>query len=185
MKTLCRIGSLMLPGLLFGTAAQAAPPPASPEKSPPAVAVLVQVFPGFGNPLQLTPHHLTMSVANVDRAVEWYRTKLGFEVERRGAIGTGANEVPFAELRISNFGVAFIQARGEPQALVNVPGRPVVPRVVHMVFAVPDPQATYDLLKSRGVAVYTRPAQLTDPISIFSFPDSEGHDIEIVKADHP
>ena len=124
-----------------------------------------------------------MSVANVDRAVDWYRSKLGFEILEKGMIGIGGTKTPFAELRISGFGVAFIQARSGVQA--PDPTKPIVPRIVHMVFAVPDPQALFALLKSRGVDVSTRPAQRTNPVSIFQFHDSEGNEIEINPASAP
>lgn len=169
--------SLLLSSLLLGSA-NAAPAPA------PAAA-----FPGFGNPLQLTPHHITASVANVDRAVEWYRTKLGFEVLKKGVMENGANKTPFAELRISSFGIAFVQLRGEPKgneapATPAVPAAPA-PRWVHIVFRVPDPQATFDLLKSRGVDVFVRAGQSTNPVKEFQLRDSEGNQIEITADSTP
>jgi catechol 2,3-dioxygenase-like lactoylglutathione lyase family enzyme len=166
-----RVALLLLSCLAVGVAPAAAPTAASPA------------FPKFGNPLQLTPHHLTASVADVERAVEWYRMKLGFEVQEKGMLGTGDNKTPFAELRIASFGIAFIQARGGPNS--PDPAKPVVPRLIHMVFGVPDPQATFDLLKSRGVDVAVRPAQKTTPISIFQFHDSEGNEIEVMAASAP
>jgi len=144
--------------------------------SPPAGAV---PFPKFGNPLQFTPHHLTASVANVDRAVEWYRTMLGFEVLEKGLLGE--NKTPYAEMRIATFGIAFVQARSEPQ--VVEPGKAIVPRWIHIVFSVPDPQATFDLLKARGVDVHTRGS--TNPVTEFQFRDSEGNEIEIGKLGNP
>ena len=169
--------SLALSSLLIGGCAQAQTKPAAALPAP------SYPFPSFGNPLQLSAHHLTMSVENVDRAVEWYRSKLGFELQQKGMLGTGDNKTPFAEMRIATFGVAFVQARAG--AVKPEPGKATVPRIVHMVFGAPDPQALFDLLKSRGVDVFVRPAQKTDPISLFQFHDSEGNEIEVMAASAP
>ena len=172
--------ALALSSLLTGTAAQAQ---TSPKPSPAPLSAASYPFPSFGNPLGLSAHHLTMSVENVDRAVEWYRANLGFEVQQKGVLGTGDNPTPFAEMRIATFGVAFIQARAGAERAQ--PGKATVPRIVHMVFGVADPQALFDLLKSRGVDVSVRPAQKTTPISMFQFHDSEGNEIEIMAASAP
>ena len=87
------------------------------------------------NPLGLAAHHITGSVLDIDRAVEWYQRVLGFTLLGRGAHQDGA--LPYAQLQAGEFGVGLIQLRhaaGVPDA-----GTPRTPGWLHMVFAVEDP----------------------------------------------
>lgn len=127
------------------------------------------------NPLQLKAHHITASVIDIDRAVKWYTEQLGFTVLERGTRQNG--NFKFAELRIPGFGIALVQS-GNPAA--PPAGRVVAPPDwVHVVFTVPDPDATYKLLKARGVDVFLRPGMQTAPVTEFLMHDSEGNEIEI------
>lgn len=137
--------ALALSGMLIGAAVEGQ---TSPAPSPAPLSAASYPFPSFGKPLGLSVHHLTMSVENVNRAVEWYRANLGFEVQQKGMLGTDDNQTPFAEMRIATFGVTFIKALAG--AVRAEPGKATLPRIVHMVFGVGDPQALFDLLKSRG-----------------------------------
>jgi len=51
------------------------------------------------NPLNLTPHHATISVADLDKESQWYATVLGFEKSKprlspKSARGTGRKMWP-------------------------------------------------------------------------------------------
>jgi len=143
----------------------------------PAAAVLPAVAAEPANPLQLEAHHITAAVTDIDRAVKWYSEVLGFRLMQRGERNGGAFR--FAELEIPGFGVALVQLAGAQVAPVT--DKPQAPDWVHIVFAVPDPQAAYDALKARGADVYTR-GPATPPITTFLLHDSEGNEIEIVAA---
>jgi predicted enzyme related to lactoylglutathione lyase len=51
---------------------------------------------------------------------------------------------------------------------------------MHIVFSVPDPQAAYATLKSRGADVSVRGNPPSSPITAFLVHDSEGNEIEVV-----
>jgi methylmalonyl-CoA/ethylmalonyl-CoA epimerase len=130
------------------------------------------------NPLQLQAHHITAGVIDIDRAVKWYQDMLGFTLIERGTRQNG--NFKFAELKIPGFGVALVQV-GSPSP--PPAGRVVAPPDwVHIVFTVPDPDATYKLLKSRGADVFLRPGMSTSPVREFLMHDSEGNEIEIFPA---
>lgn len=129
------------------------------------------------NPLQLKVHHITAAVTDIDRAVQWYQRVLGFRLVERGARNGGTFR--FAELEIPGFGVALVQLAGAQAAPAT--DKPQAPDWVHIVFAVPDPQAAYTALKARGADVFTR-GPATSPVTTFLLHDSEGNEIEIVAA---
>jgi methylmalonyl-CoA/ethylmalonyl-CoA epimerase len=134
------------------------------------------------NPLQLKVHHITAAVTDIDRAVRWYQQVLGFRLTGRGERNGGAFR--YAELEIPGFGVALVQLAGaRAVSLAEQPpaDKPLAPDWVHIVFAVPDPDAAWRALKARGADVYTR-GPATPPITTFLLHDSEGNEIEIVAA---
>jgi catechol 2,3-dioxygenase-like lactoylglutathione lyase family enzyme len=126
------------------------------------------------NPFALRPHHITASVANLDRAVAWYQQMLGFAVRERGSHGP----VRFVELAIPGFGIALIQ---DPSTPVNPnPKVRTSPYWVHMVFSAPDPNAVFQVLKSKGAELSTRDDAANGAVHGFTVKDSEGNEIEIV-----
>lgn len=129
------------------------------------------------NPLQLKVHHITAAVSDIDRAVRWYQQVLGFRLTERGERNGGAFR--YAELEIPGFGVALVQLAGAQP--VPAGDKPLAPDWVHIVFAVPDPDAAWRELKARGADVYTH-GPPTPPITTFLLHDSEGNEIEIVAA---
>ncbi|MGC4028606.1 MAG: VOC family protein [Steroidobacteraceae bacterium] len=128
------------------------------------------------NPLQLRVHHVTAAVVDIDRAVRWYRDMLGFQVLDRGSRMNGAMQ--FAELAIPGFGIGLLQLAAAVPRAVD-PAKSVAPSWVHIVFSVPDPDATFRLLKSRGADVFTR-GPVQGPVTTFLARDSEGNEIEFV-----
>jgi catechol 2,3-dioxygenase-like lactoylglutathione lyase family enzyme len=133
------------------------------------------------NPLGLKVHHVTASVLDIERATNWYRDVLGFRVIDRGSRQNGAFQ--FAELEIPGFGVALVQIRPSPRASEPRSAAPLAaPSWIHIVFSVPDPDVTYQLLKLRGANVTTRSGTHTGPVTTFLIHDSEGNEIEIVAA---
>jgi methylmalonyl-CoA/ethylmalonyl-CoA epimerase len=125
------------------------------------------------NPLHLRPHHITASVADLDRATAWYQRMLGFTVQSRGKHG----DVTFVELAVAGFGIALIHA---PTTVGTADEQLNAPRWVHIVFTVPDTDATYHALQSKGAAVSTRENPAPNPVRSFLVKDSEGNEIEIL-----
>ncbi len=130
------------------------------------------------NPLKLTPHHITASVADLDRATAWYQTMLGFEIRQRGNHGP----VKFVELAIPGFGVALVQERAT--AGQSAKQQTNAPHWIHIVFAVPDPDAAYRTLRAKGASLTTRDV-VNSVIESFLITDSEGNEIEILGAPAP
>jgi catechol 2,3-dioxygenase-like lactoylglutathione lyase family enzyme len=133
---------------------------------------------GLPNPLGLTAHHITACVLDLERAIDWYQDMLGFKLVERGSRHEGAFQ--FAELAIQNFGVALV--RFNEAAASRTADVLLAPSWLHIVFSVADPDSTYRLLKQRGASVTTRPAEDAGTVSTFIIHDSEGNEIEIVKA---
>ena len=142
------------------------------------LATAVPAFPQAGeNPLGLKPDHITASVMDVDRAARWYQDALGFKLVSSGTHEGGAK---FAELQIPGFGIGLVQSN---QAAITAPAGAVVsPSWIHIVFSVADPDRTFKLLQQRGVNVSTRSGIVTSPVTTFLIHDSEGNEIEIVRA---
>lgn len=126
------------------------------------------------NPLGLRAHHITASVADMQRAIHWYQSVLGFNLKEQGSHG----EMQFAVLAIPGFEVALVRAH---EKLPVVPIDPsVAPRWVHMVFSVSDPNKLFHELKNRGAGPYVRGDDAREPVKGFLLRDSEGNEIEIV-----
>ena len=126
----------------------------------------------------LVAHHVTASVSDVDRAVRWYTTVLGFAVRERGVRQNGAFE--FAELSIPGFGVALVHIRSSAAAAPAPTAPQPAAGWMHVVFSVTDADAAYRALKDKGADVWLRPQAPPGPVTTFLLHDSEGNEIEIV-----
>lgn len=131
------------------------------------------------NPLGLEAHHVTAAASDIDRAVLWYTTMLGFALDERGVRDNGAFE--FAKLSIPGFVVALVHVRvpGAPESA------PVGPHAangwIHVVFSVTDPDGLFRALKQKGADVWQRPPVPPGRVTTFLMHDSEGNQIEIVE----
>jgi catechol 2,3-dioxygenase-like lactoylglutathione lyase family enzyme len=123
--------------------------------------------------MHLQPHHITAAVKDIDRAAAWYQRMLGFEIRERGKHGA----MSYVELEIPGFGVALVQ---DPLITSETGDPRRASRWVHIAFSVPDPNATYLSLQSKGAKLLTRDALAGDPVHSFSVEDSEGNEIEFV-----
>lgn len=106
------------------------------------------------HPFEMKYHHVGISVPDLEAAINWYRTMLGFEVERRE---------PFPPLQGK---VAFMRRGDMAFEIFEVPGAAPLPedrRIPnkdllthgnkHVAFAVKDVRATVEILKERGADV--------------------------------
>ena len=127
------------------------------------------------NPLGLSFHHITARVHEIDRAVNWYRDVLGFQVGSTGTALDGA--MKFAHLQIPGFNVSFVQL--SHPALEISAGQAVLPSWVHVVFAVDDPDPLYRQWKQQGLKVSVRRSDAAR-VDTFLLFDSEDNELEIV-----
>ncbi len=152
-----------------------------------AAASLAAVLLGVGaaraepaiNPLGLEPHHVTAAASDIDRAVRWYTTVLGFALDERGVRENGAFE--FAKLSVPGFVVALVHVRAPGVASAPPTGAHADSGWIHVVFSVTDPDALFQALKLKGADVWQRSPVPPGRVTTFLMHDSEGNQIEIVE----
>jgi catechol 2,3-dioxygenase-like lactoylglutathione lyase family enzyme len=129
-----------------------------------------------GEALVLTPHHITASVADLDRAVKWYQEKLGFKVLLRQKQNANSQ---IAWLTIPGYRIDLIQRKGSVER-PKTADHMMVQGWGHVVFSVPNVDRAYAILKARGVELPEAPSN-NDALHIRTchFPDSEGNWLEI------
>jgi catechol 2,3-dioxygenase-like lactoylglutathione lyase family enzyme len=122
--------------------------------------------------LELTSHHATASVADLNRAIKWYQEKLGFKVVTRRKLDTNTE---MAWMATPDYRIDLLQRKGSSKA--SPPKDHLMAQGwAHIVFSVRDADRTYAILKARGV-------ELPEPLAtddVFHakythFPDSEGN----------
>jgi catechol 2,3-dioxygenase-like lactoylglutathione lyase family enzyme len=127
-------------------------------------------------PLNLEFHHATASVANMSRAIKWYEEKLGFKVTLHKQLDANTD---LAWLVIPGFRVDLIQYKGSSRGTVPI-NHLSTQGWAHIVFAVPNVDRAYEMLKARGVSLPEPVVTLNElHIRTSHFPDSEGNWLEI------
>ena len=129
------------------------------------------------NPLQLKPHHITAQVADLDRAIHWYESVLGFTLVERGSRGGGA--MSYAELQISGYRIALVKLR-QPVDAGSAGASAPEARWMHPAFTVADADRSYHEVLKRGGKPYFHPGQAADKVTGFLLSDSEGNELEIL-----
>lgn len=126
--------------------------------------------------LDLKAHHAAASVGNMDRAIQWYKDKLGFKLILRQRL-TPDREI--AWLTIPGWRIDLLydkhsvpSPRQKDHMMIQSWG--------HIVFAVPDVDRAWAILKARGVEL-PEPVATNEQLHIRTshFPDSEGNWLEI------
>ena len=104
--------------------------------------------------LAMRLHHGAVIVADLDASIDWYRSILGFEVERRFEIPGQHTEV--AMLKHGDLRVELFDARGskpahpdrrDPNSDFRTQGN------LHFAFAVADVKAVAAILRERGAEI--------------------------------
>ena len=115
-------------------------------------------------------------MANIDRAIKWYTEKLGFKLLRHDKTNPDRQ---VAWLTIPGYRIDLIQSKGSVMRPLPK-DRMMVQGWGHIVFAVPDVDRAYAILKARGV-VLPEPVATNAVMHIRTshFPDSEGNWLEI------
>jgi catechol-2,3-dioxygenase len=132
--------------------------------------------PSADNPLQLTPDHVSMSVADIDKEAAWYHDVLGFTEYRRGGEGTDARN---AHLRIPGvYRVDLFWVKGS--ARHTTPGSGQMEQgYIHIVFKTP---ISLDTVNQQLIAKNATVVAAKDDngkVTNILVRDPEGNEIEI------
>jgi methylmalonyl-CoA/ethylmalonyl-CoA epimerase len=143
--------------------------------TPPAVA---QDSVGF----EISPHHIGISVPNLEESIAWYRKMLGFEVVQR-MNGVDDSAMKVALLRRGNCYIEFFQSPGakplpdyrrDPSEDLKVHG------IKHMAFEVSDAKAAAAELEAKGAEISMGPIDSTGVVFVF-IRDNAGNNFELIQ----
>jgi catechol 2,3-dioxygenase-like lactoylglutathione lyase family enzyme len=128
------------------------------------------------NPLQLSPHHATAEVADIDKETNWYESVLGFKEIQRFKTGP---DYELRQMGIPGYRIDLLWQRGSvrPSAGKSVPNQ----GWLHVVFKSPIIDAVYKVLVDKGTDVKAfRNAQPSTAITRLTLHDPEGNEVEIL-----
>jgi methylmalonyl-CoA/ethylmalonyl-CoA epimerase len=135
---------------------------------------------------EITPHHIGISVPDLDASIAWYQTMLGFEVVRRGQ-RQNASDTVIALLRRDDCYIELFEIPGaarlpeyrrDPSADLRVHG------TKHFAFQVADALAAAEDLRARGAEIAMGPVD--NPRAIFFFVrDNSGNTFELIEYKTP
>lgn len=134
--------------------------------------------------LEITPHHVGLSVPDLEASIKWYQEKLGFNVEKRLFIKQIPAKVAFlvnGKFRVELFevpGAAFLpEDRRFPDRDLKTHG------IKHLSFGVKDVRKTMEILKNRGVDVAME--SVVEGNAMAFIRDNSGNLIEINEVGRP
>jgi catechol 2,3-dioxygenase-like lactoylglutathione lyase family enzyme len=123
-------------------------------------------------PIQLTPHHVTVSVADLDRESQWYQRVLGFHEASRSPHGA----VMVCRLLIPGYRLDLVWIKGSARPPKSPRG--LQQGWMNVVFATPSLESAYKHLLAQGIEVKVdRDAQAA--LEHLTFEDPEGNEIGI------
>ncbi|MBD1998575.1 VOC family protein [Leptolyngbya sp. FACHB-541] len=131
--------------------------------------------------LSLAIHHMTISVADVEAASQWYSEKLGFTETRRVVLDNGNVQIAWMEIPGFRVDLAQVQGSVRPEEQNAVPPQHMLSQGWrHLAFAVDDVDRVYEILSDRGVEFISPPATYDPPgIRIVYFKDIDGNILEL------
>jgi len=124
----------------------------------------------------LVPHHVTISVENLDRVAEWYERVLGFKLTHRSDTNP---DFIVANLNIPGYRIDLVKFKG------SVRPAPVDPRYlqqgwIHVAFSVPDLPAAFKQLQALNTDVTADKDANGVPTRVILH-DPEGNEVEFFK----
>jgi catechol 2,3-dioxygenase-like lactoylglutathione lyase family enzyme len=127
------------------------------------------------NPLKLSPHHATASVADLAKEADWYEHVLGFQRSKLLGEGTGFQ---MYQMSMPGYRIDLVQQKGssrhhEAQAAFEQGW-------LHVVFKTPDIDAAYKHLVAQATDVKAFRDEHA-AITRLTFHDPEGNELEIVR----
>ena len=135
----------------------------------------------MSNPIaiSLKPHHLGISVPDLEASIDWYCEKLGFTVVNRVTLDAIPAKIAF--LQHGDFAVELFEVPGASPLPEDrrYPDRDLLTHgTKHIAFAVEDTQKLVEVLKERGVAVAKDVTEVDQTVIAF-IRDNSGNLIEI------
>jgi len=143
-----------------------------------ALALADDEGPGF----EFTPHHVGLSVPNLEESIAWYHRMLGFELVRRMSKDADPKMV-FALLRHGDFHLELFQVDGnrempayrfDPTADLYVHG------IKHLAFEVEDARAAAAELSAKGAKIVLGPVESPGATYVF-IADNAGIPFELIQ----
>ncbi|MBD3885767.1 VOC family protein [Phormidium tenue FACHB-886] len=107
---------------------------------------------------RLQPHHIALSVPNLDETIQWYQDKLGFTTTLRRELPQFSTRQAFLEL--NGFRIEVFERENSARTLqspVNVPDDLLTQGYKHIAFAVDDINAIARELQQRNVEFALEP----------------------------
>lgn len=131
------------------------------------------------------PHHLALSVRDLEASRHWYESKLGSREVARFQAGADLRAVTLT-LGVGDFYVELFEVKGSAtEPLASDPVAALKRRgFAHFGFLVGDVQATYRALSARGVEFVVPPTEYQKGMPVAFFRDLDGNLFEISPA-HP
>lgn len=128
---------------------------------------------------ELAIHHVQISVADADALAAWYVDRLGFRVTKR-VVAKGF-KVVWIDIPNFRLGLAEVEGSTRPASASLLPPADVSSQGYRQIhFSVPDVDAAYAALSSRGVAFALPPRSYEQTgIRLASFADPEGNVISL------
>jgi len=125
-------------------------------------------------------HHFAVAVADLSAAVEWYREKLDFSIEKRFTLPDANLEI----VKLASPGGVRIELlkHGSPPKLVQATAGLVEPGQKHVCFHVDDIEAAASELRKRGVRLTQEPKYIKESSEKnLWIADNEGNMIEFIE----
>jgi methylmalonyl-CoA/ethylmalonyl-CoA epimerase len=137
-----------------------------------------------GDPLKMIPHHVGLSVPDLEASIKWYREKLGFDVEKQLSIEHIPARIAFlikGKFRLELFEVAGAARLPEER---RFPDRDLKTHgTKHLALGMKDVRKAMGILKKRGVDVAMESVIEGKPMAFIR--DNSGNLIEINEVGSP
>lgn len=152
----------------------------------PAVAAPRAAAQDGGPDFDITPHHIGISVPDLDASIAWYQEMLGFGVMRRSTPGS-ETATRTALLRRGNAFIELFQIygaaplpeyRSDPSADLRVHG------TKHFAYQVADARRAADILAAKGAEIAMGPVENERAIFVF-IRDNSGNTFELIQYKGP
>lgn len=135
--------------------------------------------------IKLIPHHLGISVPELEASITWYRDMLGFSIEKHLTIEAIPARVAF--MKHGDFFIELFEMEGAAPLPEDrrYPNRDIRAHgIKHLAFAVQDVHEFINAMKKRGVDIAMDVKMMENKAMAF-IRDNAGNLIEIVEAGSP
>jgi methylmalonyl-CoA/ethylmalonyl-CoA epimerase len=137
-----------------------------------------------GDPLKLIPHHVGISVPDLEASIRWYEEKLDFNLEKRQVIEQIPAKIAF--LKNKDFRIELFEVAGATRLPDDrrIPDKDLKTHgTKHLSLGVNDVRKAVEILKSRGVDIAMESVVEGKPMAFIR--DNGGNLIEINETGSP